>query len=127
VASRRERGSAVVEFALVLPILLVVALALVQVGLLVRDRLVLEEAARAAAREAAVSGSEEDIAEAATGAAAVLDSTRMGIEVRRGGGRGEPVTVDVRYTATISVPFVDWLFPPSVAMSASATMRQEFQ
>ena len=32
----RERGSAVVEFALVLPLLLVVALALVQVGVLVR-------------------------------------------------------------------------------------------
>ena len=44
---RSQTGSAVVEFALVLPLVLVVALALVQVGLLVRDRLLIEGAARA--------------------------------------------------------------------------------
>nr|MBA3738436.1 pilus assembly protein [Actinomycetota bacterium] len=42
-----ERGTAAVEFALVLPLVLVVALALVQTGLLVRDRLLVEAAVRA--------------------------------------------------------------------------------
>ena len=51
---REEQGASAVEFALVLPLLLVVALALVQVGLLVRDRLLVEAAARAGARTAAV-------------------------------------------------------------------------
>ena len=49
-AARRDRGSAVVEFALVLPLLLVIALALVQVGLLARDRLLVEAASRAGAQ-----------------------------------------------------------------------------
>ncbi len=40
----------VVEFALVLPLVLVVVLGLVQVGLVVRDRLLVEAAARAGAR-----------------------------------------------------------------------------
>jgi Flp pilus assembly protein TadG len=40
----RERGSAVVEFALVLPVLLLLLLALVQVGVLARDRLMLAQA-----------------------------------------------------------------------------------
>jgi Flp pilus assembly protein TadG len=48
--SRSERGTAAVEFALVLPLMLVVGLALVQTGLLVRDRLLVEAAARAGAR-----------------------------------------------------------------------------
>jgi Flp pilus assembly protein TadG len=47
---REERGTAAVEFALVLPLLLTVALALVEVGLLARDRLLVEAAARAGAR-----------------------------------------------------------------------------
>jgi Flp pilus assembly protein TadG len=45
-----ERGSAALEFAMVLPMLLIVTLALVQAGLFVRDQLVLVEAARAGAR-----------------------------------------------------------------------------
>lgn len=45
-----ERGTATVEFALLLPLLLVMCLALVQVGLLARDRLLAEAVARAGAR-----------------------------------------------------------------------------
>ncbi|MFB3739469.1 MAG: TadE family protein, partial [Candidatus Velamenicoccus archaeovorus] len=48
------RGSATVELALVMPILLLVCLALVQVGLFARDQLVVVQAARAGARQAAV-------------------------------------------------------------------------
>src|SRR5205823_3989723 len=55
---RDERGSAAVEFALVLPLLLMVALSLVEVGLLSRDRLLVEAAARAGARAAAVEADE---------------------------------------------------------------------
>jgi Flp pilus assembly protein TadG len=43
----RERGSAAVEFALVLPILLLLLLAFVQVGVIARDSLVLTQASRA--------------------------------------------------------------------------------
>ena len=49
-----QRGTAAVEFALVLPLVLTITLALLQVGLLVRDRLLVESAARAGARAAAV-------------------------------------------------------------------------
>ena len=44
-----DRGSSAVEFALLLPILLLVLLALVQVGVLARDSLVLTQASRAGA------------------------------------------------------------------------------
>jgi Flp pilus assembly protein TadG len=46
----RDRGSAAVEFALLLPILLLLLLALVQVGVIARDSLVLTQASRAGAR-----------------------------------------------------------------------------
>lgn len=121
-----ERGSAVVEFALVLPILMIITLALVQVGLLARDQLLVMQAARAGARQAAVDPDEAAIRSAAVAAAAVLDPDRVVVVVARGGGRGEPVTVSVGYEAPIRVPFVEWLFPPAASLRASATMRQEF-
>ena len=121
-----EGGTAAVEFALVLPLLMVVALAVVQTGLLVRDRVLVEAAARAAARAAAVQDDATAIRTAALAAAPSLDDAAVGIDVERRGARGEPVTVSLRYSSSVRVPFVGWLFGPSVTMATSTTARQEF-
>ena len=121
-----QRGTATVEFALVLPLLLVMTLALVQVGLLARDRLLVEAVARAGAREAAVQADEAAIREAALAAGPGLDPDAVTIGVTREGTVGDPVTVEVGYAEPIRVPFVDWLFGDTISMKASATNRQEF-
>ena len=115
-----------VEFALVLPLLLVIALALVQLGLLVRDRLLVEAAARAGARAAAVADDPGAIDAAAHAAAPDLDTTLLSITVSRVGVRGDPVTVSIDYAETIRVPLIDWLFGTSVSLHSAATDRQEF-
>jgi Flp pilus assembly protein TadG len=122
----KERGTATVEFALVLPLLLMVALALVQVGLLARDRLLVEAAARAGARVAAVEDDATAIADAAAAASAGLDPDSLTVAVVRGAALGEPVTVSIGYTSAIRVPLLEWLFGTGVPMEASATDRQEF-
>src|SRR5262245_60876382 len=121
-----HRGSAAVEFALVLPLVMVVALALVQTGLLLRDRLLVEAAARAGARAAAVQDDAGAIRAAATAAAPSLDGGAVAVDVERVGVRGEPVTVTIRYVARVRVPFVEWLFGASVGLASSTTARQEF-
>jgi hypothetical protein len=125
-AARRERGSAAVEFALVLPLLLVVALALLQLGLLVRDRLMVEAAARAGARAAAVLDDPVAVREAALAAGPGLDQGSVSVDVMRTGARGEPVTVSIRYASTQRMPLVAWLFPEAITMVASVAARQEF-
>ncbi len=124
--SHRERGSATLEFAMVLPLLLIVTLALVQVGLVVRDRLVLADAARAGAREAAVTDDAGAIRDAIEHAAAPLATERLEVQVNREGGRGAAVTVTLGYADPPSIPAVAWLFPSSIHLIASTTMRQEF-
>ena len=109
-----------------LPLVLVVALALVQTGLLVRDRLLVEAAARAGARAAAIQEEPSAIRSAALAAAPSLDEGAVDLAVSREGVRGEPVTVSVRYLASIRVPFVVWLFGDPVSMTTSTTARQEF-
>ena len=126
VPDRNERGSAVVEFALLLPIVLLVLLAVVQVGVLGRDRLVLEQAARAGARIAAVDASEAAVGDAVRAAATALDVDRVDVAIEREGSRGSAVTVTVRYEATTATLLSGWLVPASVGLSATATMRQEF-
>ena len=123
---RAERGSEAVEFALLLPILLLVLLALVQVGALARDQLVLTQASRAGAREAAVNGSVDAVHEAVLSAAAGLDAERVGIDVLWSGSRGTPVTVSLTYEVPVASPLAGWLLPQTVSLRSSATMRQEF-
>ncbi len=121
-----ERGSAVVEFALVMPLLLLVALALVQVAVIGRDRLLLEHAARAGARTAAVEPADDAVRAVVLRAAGPLPATEISIDVRRPAAGGQPVTVRVAYAAPVAVPFAGWLVPSSVDLSAEVTMRQEF-
>lgn len=122
---RGERGSAAVEFALVLPLILLMCLALVQVGLLVKDQIVVEESARAAARQAAVTTDEGEVLQAAQDAAVSLDADRLKVSVDREGGVGSAVTVTVVYHSAIDIPLVSWLFPHTVDLTGAATMRQE--
>ena len=119
-----ERGSSTVEFALVLPIVLLVMLAILQLGLILRDQLVVTDAARVAAREAAVSADDGSVRTAAerTG----LRSDALTVSIARSGGRGSPVTVDLTYRVEPAIPAVAWLLPGDVVLRAGATARQEF-
>ena len=89
-----------------LPLLLVLSLGLIQVGLLARDRLLVEAAVRAAAP--------------------ALDAATTVVSVTREGARGAPVTVLVTYDDPVRVPLVGWLVGSATHLSASASMRQEF-
>jgi len=125
-SGRPDRGSAAVEFALVLPLVLVVVLGLVQVGLVVRDRLLVEAAARASARAAAIQEDPAVIDQAAADAAPGLDPAAIRVEVARAGSRGDPVSVHVTYDDPFRVPFVAWLLGTGVTLTADAGARQEF-
>ena len=123
---RSQRGSAAVEFALVMPLVFVVTLGLVQVGLLARDRALVDAAARAGARAAALQPEDAAARDAAVGAAPGIDPGALTVTVTRTGIRGSPITVAVGYDDPIRVPFVGWLVGTSVHLESSAVMRQEY-
>ena len=101
------------------------ALAVLQVGLLVKDQLILVGAARAGAREAAVSTDDALVRQTVIDAAPSLDGARIEVTVTREGGVGTAAVVDVAYDDLPVVPVVEWLFPASVRLTNTATMRQE--
>jgi TadE-like protein len=119
-----EAGSAAVELALVLPLALFAALALVQVGILSKDSLAVANSAREGAREASVSTDDGGVRDAAIRGGGLSDD-RTVVAVDRAGGMGGPVTVTVRYRSPLIVPFVEWLFPEEVTIESTVTMRQE--
>jgi Flp pilus assembly protein TadG len=118
-----DDGQAAVELALVTPLLFVVLLAVVQVGLVVRDQVLVVDAAREGARAAAV-----DPAPGAANRAAArvpgLDSARLRVMVTRGTGPGATVRVDVEYQAPTDVPLLGG-FAPSIPLHGTAVLRIE--
>jgi Flp pilus assembly protein TadG len=120
---RGERGQSAVELALVLPLLALLALGLVQVGLIVRDQLLTIQAARGAVREAAVTSDLGSIT-AAGQDATTLSPKGLRVDVGSRGQPGTTVRVTVHYRAPTSVPLVGRLLG-DVDLEASASMRVE--
>ena len=118
-ACPRERGQATVELALVLPLIVFALLAILQVGLVVRDQIAVVHAAREAARAASVDG---DPGAATKAARRVL--ARADVQVGQRPGVGKPVRVDVSYHDRTDVPMVGALFP-DLDLHAQAVMRVE--
>lgn len=118
-----DRGQAAVELALVLPLVAALALALLQVALVVRDQVLVVHAAREGARAAAV-GDDPEAARAAALAGASLIPDRVVVEASGRGGAGSRVRVLVRYVSVTDLPLVGPLLG-DVELSGSASMRVE--
>lgn len=118
-ACPRERGQATVEFALVLPLVLFGLMAILQVGLVVRDQVAVIHAAREAARAASVDRDPEGAVRAARRVLA-----RAEVRVGARPGLGGPITVEVEYHSRTDLPLVGALFP-DLDLHAQAVMRVE--
>lgn len=123
---RDDQGQAATELALVVPLVLLLLLAAVQVTLVARDHILVVHAARVAAREAAlVDGNSNDEANVrfAASHAGGLKPTRVRTETSYQGW-ADMVTVELTYRSPTDVPLVGPLFP-DVEVRAKATMRLE--
>ncbi len=119
---RGDRGQATVELALVLPVVLLLILLIVQLGLVVRDQIMVVNAAREGARAAIVEPSSSAAAQAVF-ATTRLDPARTDVAV---GSAGSPalVTVTVTYRSTTEVPLIGAMIG-DVTLRESTTMRRE--
>jgi hypothetical protein len=118
-----DSGQATVELAMVLPLIVLLMLALVQVVVLARDQLLVTHAAREAARAAAVDPDPGAPRRAAVGAGP-LDPARLRVETGPRGAVGASVRVEVRYREPTSLPIVGRALD-DVTLHGEATMRVE--
>jgi Flp pilus assembly protein TadG len=118
-----DRGQASVELALLLPVVALLLLAVLQVGLLARDLVLVTHASREAVRAAAVDPDRSAAREAAASSGGLVPD-RMSVQSRGRAGPGSRVSVTVTYRAPTDVPLVGALIGDRV-LRATATMRVE--
>jgi Flp pilus assembly protein TadG len=127
-----DRGQALVEFALVLPVLLILLLGIIDFARAWNVYQVLTDAGREGAREAVVANgldvpAIQGIVIAAAGRAGI-GLTNSDVTVDLGANRGDPTTVTVSYTH--SLRYVGWalgLFGSDgdIPLNVVSTMRTE--
>jgi len=128
---RREAGQAIVEFALVLPVLLAAAFAIVLVAELGVARLALQHAAAEGARAGALTNDDDVIRTTVAAAVAPLSPDRVSTSIepaadeppRTADPRGSLLTVRATYALPIPLAFVG---TGSIVVTATSSRRVEW-
>jgi len=122
-----EKGSNVVEFAIILPILIMLILGIVEFGIAYNNYIALTHAAREGARLAAVGLHEEDPAafeQAVIESAPSVNIANIDVDYPGGTEIGDPVRVTVEGEIFfIDIPFAGRWGP--IELKGQATLRKE--
>jgi len=128
---RAERGQAIVEFALVLPLLLVLLLGIALITEIGVARLALEHAAAEAARTGSLTNDDDLIRSTVTAAVSPLDASRVMVVIeptqdevpRSSMPRGSLIRVRLRYPLPVPLAFVGL---PRLIVEGTAARRVEW-
>lgn len=124
---KTNRGQALVEFALMMPVLLLLVVGVMEFGLIIHQYMVVAEAAREGARSAAVGSSDATVTSIATTAASQIPAGQLTITISppttRVRGSGVTVTVETPVQAVTGI--ISPFFPPGFKIQGIATMRVE--
>ena len=130
---KREDGQTMVEFALVLPIFLLVLFAIVDFGMAFHAWITVTNSAREGARLGSVRATSAEIEQRVRDTATSLDQANLTVGVTNAEGQpGESVVVDVSYDYSLMTPLADLLnmvsggtIPATLGLDSTADMRLE--
>ncbi|HBT20210.1 MAG TPA: pilus assembly protein TadE [Peptococcaceae bacterium] len=125
--ARDCRGQALVELAMVIPILLMLLFGVIEFGRIFNAYLMVNQASREGARIAAVGGSDEEITMTVENFLAPLETQKVKILIEPQEERisGEGVSVTVEYQVDIIAPIISSIVPDPFNVSATTVMRVE--
>lgn len=119
-----ERGQAMLEMALVLPLLLLILLGIVDFGRVLLIQQTVTEAARDAARYASIGDTDAEVAQAIADDTRALDHVTWSISPDPWVS-GSPVTVTVEDSVSMIDPLLMTFLGSQYAVKSSITMRAE--
>lgn len=127
---KSEKGQSLVEFALVLPILLLLVFGIVEFGRAFNTYLIISNASREGARYAVVGAENGEIIDAIEAKTSTLGSSvdiLISPEDKSSRTNGEPVDIKVSYSLSLITPIVGPLISEdnSLNIESITTMRME--
>lgn len=125
---KREEGQSMVEFALVLPVLMLIIIGIIEFGFLFSGYLALSNASREAVRTVSLGETDVVAIQRAKDVAMTLNPSKMNVSISPTSvmrDRGDSATVTIVYEYDFLTPFMEAIFGGDLQLEADATMRVE--
>ena len=125
---REEKGQSMVEFALILPVLILIIIGIIEFGFLFSGYLALTNASREAVRTVSLGETDVEAIQRAKDVAIILNPAKMNVSISPSAvirDRGDSVTATISYDYDFLTPFMEKLFGSNLQLEAEATMRVE--
>lgn len=125
---KNKQGQALVEMALILPLLVLILMGTMEFGRIFHSYLLLTNASREGARAGITSQADAEIMARVKHVAATLNLTDEQITIApipSARVRGEQLTVTVDYSISLITPVLDTIVPNPFPLTVSTTMRVE--
>lgn len=126
--SLNDEGQALVEMALVLPLLLLLLIGIFEFGRIMGAYMVINDLSREGARYGAVGHNDAEIQALVESRRAWLDEEKLSVSVSPAfeiRNEGDPLNVKVDYTVGLMTPVFSDILPNPVPLSADCIMRVE--
>ena len=125
---RNEKGQSLVEFAILLPFLLLLLMGILEFGIMLNSYLTINNAAREGARLGIVAGSNIEIKELITNISPNLDTKNLTVNITPSEGSrksGSTIAVEVIYNYQVTIPIISNIIHNVVVLKAQTSMRIE--
>jgi Flp pilus assembly protein TadG len=123
-----RKGQSMVETALILPIVVLLLTGIIDFGLLFNNYLVITNASREAARNAAVGCSDLEINMMVVNMTSTLDQSRVVTEIYPAQAdrmKGQEVTITITYDNVLLTPLISSIVPNPLKLKSKTVMRIE--
>lgn len=125
---KNEKGQSLIEFAILLPLLLLLLMGILEFGLMLNAYLSINNSAREGARLGIVDGSNLEISELITNLSPNLNTENLVVNIiPLEGSRksGDTLTVEVIYNYHVIIPIMSNVLNDVVVLKAKTSMRIE--
>ena len=125
---KAEGGQALVELALVLPVLIMLTFGIVEFGRIFNAYLVVNQSAREGARKGIVGATDSEIMTAVNNSASTLNTAKLTIAITPSQAyrtRGASLVVSVKYPVTVYIPLLSAIIPNPLDVNGKTVMRVE--
>ena len=124
----KENGQSMVEFALIMPILLLILVGIIEFGFMFSNFLTLTNASREAVRAISLGSSDASATQRAKDTSINLDPTQIVVVINPSDSNRDPgdsVTVTITYEYDFLTPFMERIFGSDFQLETDTTMRVE--